>query len=50
MLVPYLALTMVDIIVAGSGGIIIVVALFWSNIVPGRHLLSGPLLVQHSPR
>lgn len=35
MLVPYLALTMVDIIVAGSGGIIIVVALFWSNIVPG---------------
>ncbi len=35
MLVPYLALTMVDIIVAGSGGIVIVVALFWSNVVPG---------------
>jgi hypothetical protein len=37
MLLPYLALTMVDIIVAGSGGIIIVVALFCSNIVPGVH-------------
>jgi hypothetical protein len=36
MLVPYLALTMVDIIVAGSGGIVIVVALFWSNVVPGK--------------
>lgn len=35
LLVPYLALTMVDIILAGSGGIVIVVALFWSNIVPG---------------
>jgi len=35
LLIPYLILTMLDIVVAGSGGIIIVVALFWSNIVPG---------------
>ncbi|XP_023327194.1 uncharacterized protein LOC111700496 [Eurytemora carolleeae] len=35
MMVPYLVLTMLDIILAGAGGIVIVVALFYANIIPG---------------
>jgi len=35
LLVPWLVLTMLDIIVAGAGGIIAVVALFYANIIPG---------------
>ena len=34
-MLPYLALTMVDIVVAGAGGIVIVVALFIANLIPG---------------
>ena len=36
MMVPYLVLTMLDIILAGAGGIVIVVALFYANIIPGE--------------
>jgi hypothetical protein len=35
LMVPYLVLTMLDIILAGAGGIVIVVALFYANIIPG---------------
>jgi len=35
LMIPYLVLTMFDIILAGSGGIVIVVALFVSDIIPG---------------
>ena len=47
MMVPYLVLTMLDIILAGAGGIVIVVALFYANIIPGNipfHLLPPPSL------
>ena len=36
LMIPFLVLTMFDIILAGSGGIVVVVALFFSDIIPGR--------------
>lgn len=35
LMIPFLVLTMFDIILAGSGGIVVVVALFFSDIIPG---------------
>jgi len=35
LMIPFLVLTMLDIIFAGAGGIIIVVALFYSTLIPG---------------
>eukprot|EP00088_Acartia_fossae_P024674 TRINITY_DN2557_c0_g1_i1.p1 TRINITY_DN2557_c0_g1~~TRINITY_DN2557_c0_g1_i1.p1 ORF type:complete len:229 (+),score=24.52 TRINITY_DN2557_c0_g1_i1:166-852(+) len=35
LMIPFLVLTMLDIISSGAGGIIIVVALFYSNIITG---------------
>ena len=35
-MIPFLVLTMLDIIVAGAGGIVVVVALFYANVIPGR--------------
>ena len=35
MLVPFLILSMVDIILAGAVGIVVVVALFYLNTIPG---------------
>ena len=35
MMVPFLILTMVDIILAGAVGIVVVVALFYLNTIPG---------------
>ena len=34
-MVPFLILTMVDIVLAGAVGIVVVVALFYLNIIPG---------------
>jgi len=35
LMVPYLVLGMVDIILAGAAGVVVVVALFYVNIIPG---------------
>merc|ERR1719320_835028 len=35
LMVPYLILTMVDIILAGAVGIVVVVALFYLSLIPG---------------
>jgi len=35
LMIPFLVLTMLDIISSGAGGIIVVVALFYSSLVPG---------------
>lgn len=35
LMIPFLVLSMLDIIFAGAGGIIIVVALFYSSLIPG---------------
>jgi len=45
LMLPYLALTMVDIVVAGAGGIVIVVALFIANLIPGLVSLAVYLIV-----
>jgi hypothetical protein len=39
-MIPFLVLTMLDIIFAGAGGIIIVVALFYSTLIPGRNMVN----------